>query len=89
MSIQKIVEEAPEIELFAESKNENGILEEPTKYTIKFEQIYLSKPTHWEKDGVAIALMPYEARLRNLTYSAPLYVDIVKKIFVPGNLFIE
>ena len=45
---------------------------------MKFEQIYLSKPTHWEKDGSPVPLMPNEARLRNLTYSAPLYVDITK-----------
>ncbi len=38
------------------------------KYSLKFEQIYLSKPTHWEKDGAPMPLMPNEARLRNLTY---------------------
>ena len=38
------------------------------RYHLKFEQIYLSKPTHWEKDGVPSPLMPNEARLRNLTY---------------------
>jgi hypothetical protein len=37
------------------------------RYVLKFEQIYLSKPTHWEKDGVPSPLMPNEARLRNLT----------------------
>lgn len=37
------------------------------KYSLKFEQIYLSKPTHWEKDGAPMPLMPNEARLRNLT----------------------
>ena len=37
------------------------------KYTLKFEQIYLSKPTHWEKDGAPTPMMPNEARLRNLT----------------------
>lgn len=37
------------------------------KYSLKFEQIYLSKPTHWEKDGAPVSLMPNEARLRNLT----------------------
>ena len=39
-----------------------------TRYLLKFEQIYLSKPTHWEKDGAPSPLMPNEARLRNLTY---------------------
>jgi hypothetical protein len=37
------------------------------RYLLKFEQIYLSKPTHWEKDGAPSPMMPNEARLRNLT----------------------
>lgn len=56
-------------------------MEAPTRFTMKFEQIYLSKPTHWEKDGTPSAMMPNEARLRNLTYSSPLYVDITKTVF--------
>jgi DNA-directed RNA polymerase II subunit RPB2 len=56
-----------------------------TKYSLKFEQIYLSKPTHWEKDGAPAPLMPNEARLRNLTYSAPLYVDIRKTVTRAGK----
>lgn len=30
-------------------------------------------------------MMPNEARLRNLTYSAPLYVDISKTVFKDGE----
>lgn len=52
---------------------------------MKFEQIYLSKPTHWEKDGTPTPMMPNEARLRNLTYSAPLYVDITKSVQKDGE----
>lgn len=37
------------------------------RYLLKFEQIYLSKPTHWERDGAPSPMMPNEARLRNLT----------------------
>ncbi len=33
-----------------------------------------------EADGTTNAMFPQEARLRNLTYSAPLYVDIRKRI---------
>ena len=39
---------------------------------IKFGQIYLSKPTFIEADGETAVLFPKEARLRNLTYAAPL-----------------
>ncbi|KIH51513.1 DNA-directed RNA polymerase, beta subunit, partial [Ancylostoma duodenale] len=58
----------------------SGDIENPTKFSLKFDQIYLSKPTHWEKDGAPTPMMPNEARLRNLTYSSPLYVDITKQI---------
>jgi len=76
MSVQRIVEESPVIELQSEPNYNAGEPEEPTKYQIKFEQIYLSKPTHWEVGTGPNPLMPNEARLRNLTYCAPLYVDI-------------
>uniref|UniRef100_H2Y4I6 DNA-directed RNA polymerase subunit beta n=1 Tax=Ciona savignyi TaxID=51511 RepID=H2Y4I6_CIOSA len=80
MSVQRIVEDAPIIELQAESQHTSTEVSVPTKYLLKFEQIYLSKPTHWEKDGAPSPMMPNEARLRNLTYSAPLYVDITKTV---------
>uniref|UniRef100_A0A1I8H4T1 DNA-directed RNA polymerase subunit beta n=1 Tax=Macrostomum lignano TaxID=282301 RepID=A0A1I8H4T1_9PLAT len=79
MSVQRIVEDTPVIELQAEATHAMGIRETPDKYQVKFEQIYLTKPAHWEKDGSSAPLMPNYARLRNLTYCAPLYVDINKK----------
>ncbi|XP_041368357.1 DNA-directed RNA polymerase II subunit RPB2 [Gigantopelta aegis] len=85
MSVQRIVEDAPPIDLQAEAQHRSGILETPPRYVLKFEQIYLSKPTHWEKDGAPSPMMPNEARLRNLTYSAPLYVDITKTIIKEGE----
>ena len=47
-------------------------------YKINFGQIYLSKPMMTEADGETATLWPKAARLRNLTYSAPLYVDVTK-----------
>ncbi|KAK9762531.1 DNA-dependent RNA polymerase II, variant 2 [Basidiobolus ranarum] len=49
-----------------------------TQYQVHFGQIYLSKPTITESDGSASPISPHEARLRQLTYSAPLYVDMRK-----------
>lgn len=80
MSVQRIVEDAPPVDLQAERQHMTTESETPTRYLLKFEQIYLSKPTHWEKDGSPSPMMPNEARLRNLTYSAPLYVDITKTV---------
>ena len=80
MSVQRIMEESPPIELQAEMQYTEAKLEEPTQCQLKFEQIYLSKLTHWEKYRAPNPMMPNEARLRNLTYSAPLYVDILKTV---------
>eukprot|EP00117_Sycon_ciliatum_P012055 scpid20795/ scgid13270/ DNA-directed RNA polymerase II subunit RPB2; DNA-directed RNA polymerase II 140 kDa polypeptide; DNA-directed RNA polymerase II subunit B; RNA polymerase II subunit 2; RNA polymerase II subunit B2 len=89
MSVQRIVEDSPQIELIAEAQHHTTHDDEPTRYFLKFEQIYLSKPTHWEKDGAPSPLMPNEARLRNLTYSAPLYVDIKKTTMKAGMAPVE
>uniref|UniRef100_A0AC35U9I0 DNA-directed RNA polymerase subunit beta n=1 Tax=Rhabditophanes sp. KR3021 TaxID=114890 RepID=A0AC35U9I0_9BILA len=80
MSVQKIIEETPAVELQTELQHHSMEMESSTKFNMKFDQIYLSKPTHWETDGTPLPMMPNHARLRNLTYSAPLYVDIVKRV---------
>lgn len=89
MSVQGIVEDSATIELQAEAQHTSGRLETPPRYVLKFEQIYMSKPTHWEKDGTPSPMMPNEARLRNLTYSAPLYVDIIKTCYKDGQESVE
>jgi len=89
MNVQRIVEDAPQIDLQGEAQHIGGEVETPPRYLLKFEQIYLSKPTHWEKDGAPTPMMPNEARLRNLTYSAPLYVDITKTVVKDGKEPVE
>jgi len=78
--VQSIVEKSPPIDLVAEQQYTSTEEDIPTRYFIKFEQIYLQKPTHYEKDGSGSPLMPNEARLRNLTYSSMLFADIVKRV---------
>lgn len=53
---------------------------------IEFGQIYLSRPTQVEQDGSAANLFPQEARVRNLTYSMPLYVDITSQLLTAGDV---
>lgn len=53
-------------------------------YRISFGQIYLSKPMMTESDGETNTLYPKVARLRNLTYSSPLYVDVTKRVIRKG-----
>lgn len=61
------------------------ICEMQTIYKISFGQIYLSKPMMTESDGETATLFPKAARLRNLTYSAPLYVDVSKRVIKKGH----
>lgn len=55
--------------------------------TVQFGQIYLSKPTVTEADGETALLFPKDARLRGLTYAAPLYVDVSMRtrVLAPGG----
>lgn len=87
IKVQRMVEETPAIELVGEQTHDDPQHdEEPLRYEVKFDQIYLSVPTHWETDGGLTKIAPYDARLRGLTYSAPLYVDVKKREIQPGRL---
>ncbi len=46
-------------------------------YDIKFGTIEVDKPRVVEVDGTVRSVYPRETRIRNLTYSAPLYLDII------------
>lgn len=50
-----------------------------TRHKVKFGQVYLTRPSVTEKDGQVGPLFPQEARLRNLTYSATLMVEIAEE----------
>ena len=52
------------------------------RYEIKFGHIMLSRPAMTEGDGSTGVMLPQEARLRNLTYSSPLYLEMSKKVSV-------
>ena len=43
---------------------------------IEFGNPQFKKPTIFENNGAVLPMMPNDARLRNLTYAAPLFVDI-------------
>ncbi|XP_050705237.1 DNA-directed RNA polymerase II subunit RPB2-like isoform X3 [Eriocheir sinensis] len=88
MTIQRIVKDSEAIDLQAVAQHTGGELENPPRHLLKFEQVYLSKPSNWE-DGHNYNMMPNEARLRNLTYSSLLYVDIVKTVIKEGEKPVE
>ena len=53
---------------------------------IYFENVSLRKPTIFENNGAILPMMPNDARLRNLTYAAPLFIDVrVKTTFIDNT----
>lgn len=52
------------------------------RYQIEFGRVFLARPSHTEGDGVTQSLYPHEARLRNLTYSSPMMVEVTTKVMV-------
>ena len=46
------------------------------EFKIRFDKITLEKPQITEADGSRRNVFPTEARLRSLTYSAPIYLDV-------------
>lgn len=67
--IHKIVEELGEI-------TPTIIPPEIQDFKIKFDKIRIEKPQIVEADGSKRDVYPSEARLRKLTYSAPVYLDV-------------
>ncbi|KAL0799311.1 hypothetical protein Bca101_054486 [Brassica carinata] len=91
-TMQEIVDESSDIEIRPESQHNPGHqsdfaedLPSRTIHKISFGQIYVSKPMITESDGETATLFPKAARLRNLTYSAPLYVDVSKSLIMKGH----
>ena len=76
-TMQEIVDECAQLKLVPQEQHNPTMQASGGKsYKIKFGQIYLSKPTWVEPDQTTSAMFPNEARLRNLTYAAPLYMDL-------------
>lgn len=88
-TMQELVDDSRDIRITPESQYNPGQKQSDTIYQVQFGQIYLSKPTMTEADGSTSVMFPHEARLRNLTYSAPLYVDVMCQKFQAGTVPVE
>ena len=44
---------------------------------VEFANVQLRKPTIFENNGAVTPMYPNDARLRNMTYAAPVYTDII------------
>lgn len=96
-TMQELVDENAELVLDQADQHTGHDADMTRRYEIKFEQIYLSRPTVTEADGSVVPVFPQEARLRNLTYSAPLYIEMTKRVLIgredpegmPGDIIWE
>jgi DNA-directed RNA polymerase II subunit RPB2 len=53
---------------------------------MKFENLSFRKPTIFENNGAVLPMMPNDARLRNLTYASPLFIDVrIKTVFIDNT----
>lgn len=78
-TIQELIDDAGEITVTPEDQFIPGKEVKKYTYVVKFEQVYVSTPSIFEADGETRELYPHEARLRHLTYSAPIYIDVASK----------
>lgn len=81
-TMQELVDESSSLILDQNMQHSGRAGDQTKRYELNFNQIYLSRPTQTEADGTVAPMFPNEARLRNLTYSAPLYIDIKKRVLV-------
>lgn len=87
-TMQVIVEENSKLTLETTIQHTGASDDVARRFEIKFGQVYLSKPSIDDSQGVHI-LFPQEARLRNLTYSAPLLIDVVKSVWKANPDYME
>ncbi|KAG0031509.1 DNA-dependent RNA polymerase II [Podila clonocystis] len=81
-TMQELVDENSDMILQTASQHSGAEGDVTRRYEINFGQIYLSRPSMTESDGSTQPMYPHEARLRSLTYAAPLYVDMRKTVKV-------
>jgi DNA-directed RNA polymerase II subunit RPB2 len=81
-TMQELIDENAELILDQADQHTGHDADTTRRYEIHFGQIYLCRPTVTEADGAVVPVFPQEARLRNLTYSAPLYIEMTKRVLV-------
>ncbi|ORY78908.1 DNA-dependent RNA polymerase II second largest subunit [Leucosporidium creatinivorum] len=84
-TMQELVDEGQSLILDQNMQHTGKAGDVTKRYELHFGQIYLSKPTMTEADGTVSPMFPNEARLRNLTYSAPLYIDMKKRVMIQDS----
>ncbi|KAF9106536.1 DNA-dependent RNA polymerase II [Mortierella sp. GBA35] len=79
-TMQEIIDNNSQIIIQTTNQHTGGIGDVVRRYEINFGQLYLSRPSATEPDGTTHILLPHEARVRGLTYAAPIYIDMQKTV---------
>lgn len=78
-TMQELVDDAGEVRVTPDEQFQPGQEVQQYMCVLKFQQVYVAKAMLFEYDGEHRILYPNEARLRNLTYSVPTYVQVTCK----------
>eukprot|EP00928_Gymnodinium_smaydae_P009364 TRINITY_DN13497_c0_g1_i1.p1 TRINITY_DN13497_c0_g1~~TRINITY_DN13497_c0_g1_i1.p1 ORF type:complete len:1184 (+),score=293.29 TRINITY_DN13497_c0_g1_i1:133-3684(+) len=78
--MQRVVDAQTPIEVTPQNQYLPGMeVDERRIYTWRFGQLSLSKPMQDDPDGTTKMLTPREARLRNMTYGSPIFVNVIQE----------
>ncbi|KAK4503642.1 hypothetical protein PRZ48_004557 [Zasmidium cellare] len=84
-TMQEIVDETPAIVIDANvppEDEDSGMPIVKRRYILELGELTISQAAMTEGDGSTRALYPHEARLRNLTYSSPIFLQLTKRVQV-------
>ncbi len=89
VSVQKIIDSMASFYVRPVRQYHQGACNTPVHdnhYEVRFGQVSVAKPQQHNPDNSVDRLYPMDARLRNLTYEAPLYCEMTKcTIFAPNT----
>lgn len=85
-TVQSLIDEHQHLTMDQPNPNDDERDLALRRYDVNFGSILISKPTLTEANGTTASLLPYECRDRNLTYAAPLYCRITKRVRVAVNV---
>ncbi|GLJ17285.1 hypothetical protein SUGI_0299990 [Cryptomeria japonica] len=78
--LQKVFDNVGEIEVESEHNPQKRTLDVRwNRASISFGRVTVEKPSYCNKEGKLLPLKPAEARLRNMTYSSPVHVEMTTK----------
>ena len=76
-AIRVSIEGAEEKATIDKAANLDGPPPREVEVCVEFANVQIRKPTIFENNGAVTPMYPNDARLRNMTYAAPIYTDII------------